>query len=328
MVGLLHPRFEPQAGNWYTRGKREIIRRRKTMRSTVNSWRVGVWCLVALLVGCGETKIDEHKNIKDGKNVVVPSRKEYPNMVFIPAGEFLMSTSSTDQGRRRVHLKAFYIDIYEVSNAQYEGFISDGGYAREELWSKEGWAWRSSNGVTMPKWWKTGRYRIGPMHPDYPVGGVSWYEAEAFARWAGKRLPTEAEWEMASRGMDGRLFPWGNDPVDADGVYRANFEPVNDGNMHAGRIDSYPLGKSPWGCFNMLGNVWEWVADSATKNGRWYRTLPDKNPVFTAETGYKLMRGGSWYKGFSVYDYFFRLAIEPGVMAYDDFGFRCARDAD
>ena len=298
------------------------------MRTGISLCCFTLACVMCLLAGCSETKVDERKNIRDDTVTNPPKRREYRNMVFIPAGEFMMSTGSTDRARRRVHLKPFYIDIYEVSNEDYDAFIRDGRYSRPEYWTKDGWSWRATNQILMPKWWKTGRYRIGPMHPRFPVGGISWYEADAFARWAGKRLPTEAEWEKASRGTDGRLFPWGNDSIDAGGVFRANFEPLNDGNIYAGQIDSYPEGKSPWGCYNMLGNVWEWVADSAQRDRSWHAGLPERDPVYMADTGFKLLRGGSWYKGASVYDSFFRLVAEPGTMQYDDIGFRCARDAE
>lgn len=297
------------------------------MRTGISLGCLIMVCLICPLVGCSEIRANERQTIKDEKVVTQSPRREYRNMVYIPAGDFMMSTGSTQLARRRVSLKAFYIDIYEVSNEEYAGFIAADGYHKPEYWSKEGWAWRSTNQITMPKWWKEGRYRIGPRHPRFPVGGVSWYEADAFARWAGKRLPTEAEWEMASRGTDGRLFPWGNESIEAEGSVRANFEPLDDGNIYAGQIDSYPLGKSPWGCYNMLGNVWEWVRDSGQRGRSWHSGLPERDPVYLIDTGFKLLRGGSWYKRSGIYDNFFRFVVEPGTMEYDDIGFRCARDA-
>lgn len=298
------------------------------MRTCILTIILALGSALLVLVSCAETKVDERQNIREQSSSSPATRRKYREMVFVPAGEYMMSTGSSDRNRRRVHLKAFYIDIYEVSNERYGDFIRAGGYAKPELWTKAGWAWRSTNTITMPKWWQVGRYRIGPKYPDHPVGGISWFEAAAFARWEGKRLPTEAEWEKASRGTDGRLFPWGNECIETDGVFRANFEPYNDGNMYSGPIDSYPQGKSPWGCYNMVGNVWEWVADSALRTLNWHASLPVHDPVYTEDTGFKLMRGGSWFKSASVYDNYFRLVAEPGTMQYDDIGFRCARDAD
>lgn len=283
--------------------------------------------LAGFALACSGTKNGDQQKVRVNDPDVRKNRN-YRNMVLVPAGDFLMSTGSTEQNRRKVTLKAFYIDLYETSNEEYARFIADGGYSNTRWWSADGWAWRQSTGTLMPRWWKSGRYRIGPAHPKYPVGGISWYEADAFARWAGKRLPTEAEWEKASRGTDGRLFPWGNDPIETGGKYHANFESLQDGHIYAAPVDAYPESIGPFGCYNMVGNVWEWVMDSGSADRSFYRTMPEANPLNSARTGFKLLRGGSWYRGASMYDSFFRLTLEPSALQYDDTGFRCAADAD
>ena len=147
------------------------------------------------------------------------------NMILIPAGEFVMGTDSEQANAdqkpaHRVYLEAFYIDKYEVTNAQYEEFILAGGYKKRKFWTEEGWAFiqkerffyiypsRETYHIDTPLAYGD---NIVSTAPDHPVIGVSWYEANAYARWAGKRLPTEAEWEKAARGTDQRIYPWGNE---------------------------------------------------------------------------------------------------------------------
>jgi formylglycine-generating enzyme required for sulfatase activity len=159
---------------------------------------------------------------------------------------------ASEQPRRRVTLSAFAIDVHPVSNRRYRAFVDAGGYREQRYWSPEGWDWRQKARVRAPL--SLGSNRLGA--PDQPVCGVSWYEAEAFARYAGRRLPTSAEWERAARGEDGRLFPWGDTPHPHKGL--CNF---------AGRVGqptkqgSYPAGVSPFGCHDMAGNVNNWVQD-------------------------------------------------------------------
>jgi formylglycine-generating enzyme required for sulfatase activity len=179
-------------------------------------------------------------------------------MVRVPAGPFLMGVPDADflaepheKPCREVTLSAYWIDVYPVTNARYRRFLSDGGYDRSEFWTPLGWAWRSRSGVTAPLMWA----EAGWDGPDQPVAGVSWFEADAYARWAGRRLPTDAEWEKAARGTDGRRYPWGDDwPV----ATLANFDGA------VGRttpVGLYPDGVSPYGCHDMAGNVNNWTAD-------------------------------------------------------------------
>ena len=179
-------------------------------------------------------------------------------MVLVSAGPFLMGLPDNDllaedheKPQRTVDLPAFWIDVHPVANVRFARFIEAGGYSREEWWAPDGWAWRRKSGVEAPAMWGQSGWDGG----DQPAAGVSWYEADAYARWAGKRLPTDAEWEKAARGTDGRRYPWGEDWPHA-GV--ANFD------MQVGRtspVGLYPAGASPCGCLDMAGNVNNWVAD-------------------------------------------------------------------
>src|SRR5262245_22175781 len=179
-------------------------------------------------------------------------------MVLVPAGPFLMGTPEVDfiaedheKPQRTVTLAAFWIDVYPVTNARYARFVGAGGYERAEFWHPAGWAWRVRHKVRRPRMWD----EAGWDGPDQPAAGVSWYEADAYARWAGKRLPTDAEWEKAARGPDGRRYPWGDDWPDGG---RANFDNA------AGRttpVGLYPDGVSPYGLHDMAGNVNNWTAD-------------------------------------------------------------------
>ena len=188
-------------------------------------------------------------------------------MVLVPAGPFRMGLPDGDlfaedheKPQRSVDVPAFWIDVHPVTNARFARFIEAGGYANEQWWAPDGLAWRRKNRVEAPAMWGQSGWDGG----DQPAAGVSWYEADAYARWAGKRLPTDAEWEKAARGTDGRRYPWGDDWPHA-GV--CNFD------MQVGRtspVGLYPAGASPFGCQDMAGNVNNWVADWYWPGfGRW-----------------------------------------------------------
>jgi formylglycine-generating enzyme required for sulfatase activity len=181
-------------------------------------------------------------------------------MVLVPAGPFLMGLPDRDllaeeheKPQRTVELSAFWIDVYPVTNARFGLFLAAGGYDDPAWWHPDGWAWRQKGRrrIRQPAMWGQG----GWDGPDQPVAGVSWYEADAYARWAGRRLPTDAEWEKAARGTDGRRYPWGDDwPIAA----LANF------GLQVGRttpVGLYAAGVSPYGCHDMAGNVNNWTSD-------------------------------------------------------------------
>jgi len=189
-------------------------------------------------------------------------------MVYVPAGEFLMGSSDADGQARddekpqhTVYLDAYWIDRTEVTNAQYRKCVEAGACREPECWSVR----------------------------DQPVVCVGWGDAQAYAAWVGGRLPTEAEWEKAARGMDGRIYPWGNGAPDCS---RANYSSC------VGRpavVGSYPAGASPYGALDMAGNVWEWVADWYEEG--YYARSPDRNPQGPAYGGLWVVRGGSFYLG-------------------------------
>jgi formylglycine-generating enzyme required for sulfatase activity len=190
---------------------------------------------------------DTQENARDGSP-----------MVLVPEGAFMMGLPATDflaedheKPHRRVHLASYWIDIFPITNLRFSLFVRGGGYGEPSWWSEEGWAWKEKQGIRQPLQWQV----PGWDGPDQPVAGVSWYEAEAYARWAGRRLPTDAEWEKAARGMDSRRYPWGRDWPRAD---LANFD------LHVGRttpVGLFPDGVSPYGCFDMAGNVNNWTSD-------------------------------------------------------------------
>jgi formylglycine-generating enzyme required for sulfatase activity len=188
-------------------------------------------------------------------------------MVLVPAGPFVMGLPANDflaeeheKPQRQVTLAAFWIDVYPVTNARFALFLQAGGYDEPRWWSAAGWAWRQRRHTQQPALWG----EAGWDAPEQPAAGVSWYEADAYARWAGRRLPTDAEWEKAARGGDGRRYPWGNDwPTPTV----ANFA------LLIGRttpVGLYPSGVSPHGCHDMAGNVNNWTADWYWPGfGRW-----------------------------------------------------------
>jgi len=191
-------------------------------------------------------------------------------MVLVPAGEFFMGSDKIgdERPKHQVSLDAFYIDRYEVTTARYAKFLE-------------------ATGRKQPLFWNQGRQAA---HRDYPVVGVDWDDADAYCRWAGKRLPTEAEWEKAARGTDGRLYPWGNEEPTPR---HANFGKADwKGYSTLMPVGSFEAGKSPYGIYDMAGNVWEWVADWYAP--QYYATSPARNPRGASNGDNKVLRGGSW----------------------------------
>lgn len=222
-------------------------------------------------------------------------------MVLVPAGTFAMGRAVDDifakdheKPLRTVFLSAYWIDVYPVTNLRFKRFMEEGGYERKDYWSADGWLWRLENEITAPLGWNRPEWDA----PDQPVSGVNWYEAQAFCRWAGKLLPTEAQWERAARGEDQRDFPWGNEWPRKE---LANF------NNEVGRVTpvgAYPEGVSPHGCFDMAGNVnnwcrdWYWPGLYAYANEHDYNTDPllDEGLLrrVREESSLKVDRGGGF----------------------------------
>jgi serine/threonine-protein kinase len=228
-------------------------------------------------------------------------------LLYVPAGEFLMGSNdkplANDQSpsyydnypQHSVTLDAFWIDQTEVTNKQYVQCVAEKACILPlDLKSPM----RSS-------------YYGDPQFENYPVIYVEWGMAKTYCEWAGRRLPTEAEWEKAARGMDGRIYPWGNDsPND-------NLLNYNSAERDTTEVGTYPNGKSPYGALDMAGNVWEWVND--WYDGAYYQNSPSSNPlgpeVAESETGYaRVLRGGSWY----FEEGSFRSIFRAGVIPVDD----------
>jgi formylglycine-generating enzyme required for sulfatase activity len=184
---------------------------------------------------------------------VIWPRQEHPpgrleNMARIPGGLFIQGDG------HKVMLEAFAIDINEVTNAQYRQFIDAAGYTNQDLWSEAGWHWARSTDRHQPSYWEDAQLNV----PAQPVVGVSWYEADAYCRWAGKALPTESQWEKACRGDDQRTFPWGNAPLaPATANERSSNEPQQF--LAPAAVGSTPQTQSPYGVHDLAGNVLEWT---------------------------------------------------------------------
>ncbi len=225
-------------------------------------------------------------------------------MIEIPAGEFWMGLDGTqaledERPRHRVSLDAYSIDQYEVTTAQYAQFL-----AAESRPSP--WLWETVN--------------LGE-HADRPVIGVDWEDASAYCRWAGKRLPTEAEWEKAARGTDERLYPWGNQTPTKD---LANFAlgARFSYNQVLMPVSKYEKGKSPYGVVQMAGNVWEWVSDWYGAN--YYERARARNPQGPEQGQFKVVRGGSWSDLPKYLLTYGRFKL-PSTTKNSYTGFRCAK---
>jgi formylglycine-generating enzyme required for sulfatase activity len=209
-------------------------------------------------------------------------------LVFVPDGPFLMGSRDDDpqsslaeRPQREIHLDGYWIDQTEVTNAMYAVFLNDMGNQRE---AGVRWLTPSKARVHRPL---LGAWRISPGFERHPVSGVTWFGARAYCEWSGRRLPTEAEWEKAARGTDGRTYPWG------EGVLcdMAHVEPCVSARGTA-PVGSYPSDASPYGALDMAGNVAEWVADWYLDDI--YAEMPDRNPRNEVGSAVKVVRGGSW----------------------------------
>ena len=258
--------------------------------------------------------------------------------VLVPAGEFTMGTSAepwaldNERPAHTVHIGAFWIDRVPVTNGEYRAFVEDGGYDDPRWWIPAGWAHRVEADLVAPAYWRQdgGVWvrdvfgRVEPVEEHEPVVHVCWYEADAYARWAGRRLPTEAEWEKAARWDPAtgrsRRYPWGDEDPTPE---RAN---LGQRHLRPTPVGAYPLGASPLGVEQLIGDVWEWTS-SRFSGYPGFAAWPyrEYSEVFFG-TEYRVLRGGSFgadevaCRGtFRNWDYPIRRQIFSG--------FRCARDA-
>ena len=211
--------------------------------------------------------LTQKKEITNGKDGSV--------MIYIPEVNFLMGNE-----KNSIKVDAFYIDKYPITNNQYKKFMEEVNYNE-------------------PSFWKNKRFN----NPNQPVVGVSWDDATAYTTWAGKRLPEETEWEKASRGTDGRGYPWGNAKPDKSlAVFDLDISkgaPVN--------VGTHLSGASPYGCHDMSGNIWEWCQE-------WF-----------TEGKYRVVRGGSWINHMNILSCAYRSCSVPSGRD-NNVGFRCVKD--
>ena len=246
--------------------------------------------VLLVLVGCGdEFTEDEEKALKDlvkdkvvadaGSEKEIVWKKDGKEMVLIPAGPFEMGDSKNEpeewmKRSRPVHtvqLDAFYMDVHEVTVGQFREFVDQSGYKYGGSWDK-----------------------VAEFSPgdEYPMIYPTWNDAVAHAEWAGKRLPTEAEWEFAARGgLIGKRYPWGDDEKVARD--NANYEGIGDKDkwLYCAPVGSFAA--NGYGLYDMAGNVWEWCADWYAED--YYSSSPSRNPQGPSSGIYRVLRGGSWY---------------------------------
>lgn len=260
-----------------------------------------------------------------------------PSQVRISGGPFTMGTSTepwaldNERPAHAVDVPTFWLDTFPTTNAQFAQFIADGGYDDERLWTVDGWAHRQDAALSAPQFWRRDggtwlRQRFGvdePVPLDEPVQHVTWYEADAFARWSGKRLPSEAEWEKAARhdpaAARSRRYPWGDaDPTPERANLGQHF-------LQPAPVGSYPDGASAYGVQQLIGDVWEWTSSDFTGYpgfSAWpYREYSE---VFFG-MNLKVLRGGAWSVDPVACRGTFRnwdLPIRRQIFA----GFRCASD--
>ncbi|MBM4081885.1 MAG: formylglycine-generating enzyme family protein, partial [Planctomycetes bacterium] len=201
----------------------------------------------------------------------------------------------------KVYLAPFYIDKFEVTNEQFDQFVKQSRYRPEAKVSWERYA--------------------RPGMERHPVRGVTWKDATEYAKWAGKRLPTEAEWEKAARGTLGQRYPWGND------YDRAKFHGNAELDAGPAPVGSYPEGRSPYGCEDMAGNVWEWCADWHAAD--YYAKSPKENPTGPSSWGRKkekVIRGGAWDRQSIEHIKCYERAQFNPSASMETIGFRCVKD--
>ena len=237
----------------------------------------------------------------------------WPGDVEIPGTTFQLGATpevpfvfDNEKWAHAVQVGPFQIARAPVTNAQFAQFVDDGGYDRRELWSRQGWVWRSKAGARHPVYWRHGergwlREHFGkllPVQEDAPVIHVNWYEAEAYCRWAGRRLPTEAEWELAAsaepekdgHGITGRKrrYPWGDEvpsPVHAN---------LDSHLLGCVDVAAFPAGDSPFGCRQMIGNVWEWTSSAFYPFPGYIVDFPYREYSAPWFGYHKVLKGGAW----------------------------------
>ncbi|GAB4333885.1 MAG: hypothetical protein Kow0099_05800 [Candidatus Abyssubacteria bacterium] len=321
---------ETEASGWKKfKARLSLILESESLKSLVTLRALGAMAIFGIIVAgflwlfaalgkevqVEEPKPDSPASVDSATGIVRQSLPDQPpdtppGMVYVPAGEFIRGNDlefSNERPKRQIYLDAYYIDQFEVTNSQYKEFIDATGHAMpyiNALWAE-------------PFNWRNGTYP--PGKGDHPVVLVSWYDAVAYAKWAGKRLPTEAEWEKAARGTDGRMWPWGNDwSIDRCNIKESFINSTIP-------VYLYEKGKSPYGCFNMAGNAMEWTSDWYSE--RYYARAPASNPLGPSAGSYKVARGGAWDSNISLYARTGYRHYFPPDKKSPSIGFRCVKSA-
>jgi serine/threonine-protein kinase len=250
------------------------------------------------MLGTSENRpkpVEGPSNPPDGTPTPQVGAQAPPGTVYVPGGTFMMGRDGGDQYERPAHpvtVGPFFVDRYEVTNEQYGKFV------------------RETNGRP-PRAWAGGWYAPGAGHR--PVTGVTWDDADAYAKWAGMRLPTEAEWEFAARGTDGRRYPWGDE-------WRAGLANADGASRDVVDVGSYAGGESPFGASDMVGNAWEWTADDLAPYPR------GRLPVQVSRA-VKVIRGGSFDEDRTQATATYRAFLGENDRNNKKTGFRCVKDA-
>ena len=234
----------------------------------------------------------------------------HPEMALIPAGEFVMGSpdeegKSNEHPRHNVYLDAFYIDKYEVSFKNFEDYLASNPKQYPTI---TGWVDRKAR----------------PDMLNKPVFGFQWKRCKNYCEWKGKRLPTEAEWERSAKGVEGRNYPWGDEPPDDKRANFGNCCSIQKGSALS-RVGSFEKGKSPEEVFDLGGNVAEWVYDWYDK--KYYEKGPYKNPKGPAKGKHHVIRGGAW-NSLPVYLRSSSRYGDSDAKDYYGIGCRCAKNAD
>ncbi len=240
-------------------------------------------------------------------------------LLLVQGGEFIMGAPGQ---ARRVVLKPFYMDRLEVTNAQYAKFLAAVAKQGDAAWRHPDQP--ATKKTHVPSTWANAD--IGEAKASHPVVGVDWFDAYAYAKWADKRLATEAEWEKAARGTDGRVYPWGAAPPEQRFIFRANFFGTYldaDGFRYTAPVGKFPVGASPCGCLDMAGNAAEWCAD-------WFGPPPAEpelaDPAGPPAGTERVTKGGGWSHNAESLRSANRWPMAPSDRAAS-VGFRCAKDA-
>ena len=307
-----------------------------TMRKAY--WLIIIISLIGIYAACDKSPVEDDSKPDANQPNLEAILKD---MVLIPAGEFLMGALE-DEGaydehpQHKVYLDDYYIDKYEVTNAQFKEFVEATGYVTDAERKGSGTVWNPKEDGRLSlysfhdvNWQCPNAWRGNRGHPDawedwtlnmnYPVVQVSWNDTRAYAKWAGKRLPMEAEWEKAARGDDARKWPWGNEfYLNIDGVTTH----ANIGGKSLLPAGCFSTGISSYGVYNLTGNVQEWVADWYAPD--YYTHSPKSNPKGPNTGIFRVLRGGSWkeFKGHHVLNT--NRAYQVPEYSSNFIGFRCA----